>query len=92
MKPICGIVASALVIPSVVPVCADDIVHKCIEISEPAVCSRISSGARCPRGKRGEWVKECVKTGGKIADEQIQMMLDALEHRHAFEAAGEPQR
>jgi hypothetical protein len=100
MKPIFGIFASALILPSISPLVtpagADDLVHKCIEISEAAVCSRSSSGAlHCLPGKRGAWVNDCVKTGGSIANEHIQMMRDALghvEHRRAFEANGEQER
>jgi hypothetical protein len=100
MKPIFGIFASTLILPSiwplVTPACADDLVHKCIEISEAAVCSQSASGAlHCPPGKRGAWVNDCIKTGSSIANEHIQMMRDALghvEHRHAFEANAEPER
>jgi hypothetical protein len=100
MKPMFGIFASALIVPSICPLgapaYADDLVHKCIEISEAAVCSRSSSGAlHCFPGTRGAWVTGCVKTGGGIANEHIQMMRDALahvEHRRAFEPSGEPER
>jgi hypothetical protein len=100
MKLIFGILASALIFPSiwplVTPACADELVHKCIEISEAALCSRSSNGAlHCPAEKRGAWINDCVKTGGSIANEHIQMMRDALghvEHRRAFEANGELER
>jgi hypothetical protein len=101
MKPTFGIFASALILPSiwplVTPACADDLVHKCIEISEAAVCSRLSSSGalHCPPGKRAAWVNDCVKTGGSIANEHFQMMRDALghvEHRRAFEANSELER
>jgi hypothetical protein len=96
MKPIFGIFASALIFSSTWPACADDLVHKCIEISDAAVCSRSSSGAlHCPPGKRAAWVNDCVKTGGSIASEHFQMMRDALghvEHWRALEANGEQER
>jgi hypothetical protein len=100
MKSMFGIFASALILPSICPLVApayaDDLVHKCIEISEAAVCSRSSNGAlQCPPGTRAAWVIDCLKTGGSIANENIEMMRDALghvEHRHALEASGEPER
>jgi hypothetical protein len=92
MKPICGIFSFALVLspiwPLFTPACADDTVYKCIKLSGAAVCGWSWGGALpCPRGLRGEWVRECVATGGKMLD-----ALGTVEHRSAFDVDREPQR
>jgi hypothetical protein len=89
----CSLILSSIG-PLVEPARADDIVHKCIELSDAAVCSRSSGGAlHCPRGMREKWVTECIKIGGKMPEGYVQRRgeLRTLDYRPALESGYEPE-